>query len=99
MLGESIDDWKELERVLRKAYDMLYRYDMRNDLTAGGDVSNKDVGPDFSILLNILTFYQEYRKLEMEFFRFYPDEYNVRQNLSPELDGYSRDGTEILAKD
>ena len=90
-MGESFKDWEILLQTVKKAHEVLYRHGMRMDLQDSRSHSDGDVDPDFSLFVDILQFYQGYRKLEMEMARFYPDVSRDRQNLAPELDGMSRD--------
>ena len=92
MLGQGDDDWTLLNRSLLKAQKALYRHQIRLDLTEEylAEPSPSTSKPDFSLFVCILRFYYNYRQIELEMLRYYPNEIGRECNKGLELDGRRR---------
>ena len=66
--------WVELYRIYQKANTIIYRAHMKDMLDGQEDPLMIDLhrSPPFSVFLDIVNFYQSFRRLELLLSRVYP---------------------------
>ena len=90
MLSADATEWTLICQCLKRAHTCLHRAEARRILDDDPtvDMMNLQEEPEITLLFDILSFYQNYRHLEMQMARLYPAD-PVKLG-GPELDNMTR---------